>query len=71
VTVEGLEGTKALLIVAQYSGKQMKAVRCRSVTSDCVVIPESFAHSAGCTYKVFLVSSGVCLPLCSPTVLSQ
>lgn len=70
VTVEGLEGAEAILIVAQYSGSQMKAMRCQTVTSDCIVIPEAFDHSAGCTYKAFLASNKLWIPLCAAAPLS-
>lgn len=71
VTVEGLEGAEAFMVIAQYSGSQMKAVRCQTVTSDCIVIPEAFDHSAGFTYKAFLVSNGLWMPLCSAAALTQ
>lgn len=71
VTAEGLEGAKAVLIVAQYSGSQMKAVRCQTITSDCVVIPEAFDHGAGCTYKAFLLGAGTYAPLCSAAPMSE
>lgn len=71
VAVKGLEGAEAVLIVVQYSGSQMKAVRCQTVTSDCIVIPEAFDHSAGFTYKAFLVSNGLWMPLCSAAALTQ
>ena len=71
VAVEGLEGAEATLIVAQYSGGQMKAVRCQTVTSDCIVIPEAFDHGVGFTYKAFLVDKKLWTPLCPAAELTQ
>ena len=71
VAVEGLEGAEATLIVAQYSGGRTQAMRCQTVASDCVVIPEAFDHSAGCTYKAFLLGAGTYVPLCAAAPLSK
>jgi hypothetical protein len=71
VTVEGLEGAEAFLVIAQYSGGQMKAVRCQTVTSDCIVIPEAFDHGVGFTYKAFLVGKKLWTPLCPAAELTQ
>ena len=70
VTVEELSG-KAILIVAQYSGGQMKAVQTVSVTADGTFAPDNpFTHAEGCTYKAFLVNADTYAPLCAAAPLS-
>ena len=71
VAVEGMEGAGAILIVAQYSGGQMKAARQKTIIADCIVIPEAFEHSVGCTYKAFLLGAGTYVPLCAAAPLSE
>ena len=71
VAVEGLEGAEATLIVAQYSGGRTQAMRCQTVTSDCIVIPEAFDHGVGFTYKAFLVGKKLWTPLCPAAELTQ
>lgn len=71
VTVEELSG-KAILIVAQYSGGQMKAVQTVSVTADGTFAPANpFTHAEGCTYKAFLVNADTYAPLCAAAPLSE
>ena len=70
VMVKELSG-KAILIVAQYSGGQMKAVQTVSVTADGTVAPDNpFTHAEGCTYKAFLVNADTYAPLCGAAPLS-
>jgi len=70
VTVEELSG-KAILIVAQYSGGQMKAVQTVSVTADGTFTPDNpFTHAEGYTYKAFLVNADTYAPLCAAAPLS-
>ena len=71
VTVEGMDGAGAILIVAQYSGGQMKAARQKTIIADCIVIPEAFEHSVGCTYKAFLLGAGTYAPLCAAAALTE
>ena len=66
VTVENFSGTEAILIIAQYSGGQMKAVQTVSVTADGTFVPTApFTHAEGCTYKAFLVNADTYAPLCA------
>ena len=63
VTVEEFSG-KAILIVAQYSGEQMKAAQTVSVTEDDTFAPTNpFSHADGCTYKAFLIYAASYVPL--------
>ena len=72
VTVENLSGTEAVLIIAQYSGGQMKAVQTVSVTADGTFAPANpFTHAEGCTYKAFLVDAETYAPLCAAAPLSE
>jgi hypothetical protein len=72
VTVEDFSGTKATLIVARYSGGQMKAVQTVSVTADGTFAPANpFTHAEGCTYKAFLVNADTYAPLCAAAPLSE
>ena len=66
VTVENFSGTKATLIVAQYSGSgQMMALRMISVTANGTFAPVNpFTHADGCTYKAFLLNADTYAPLC-------
>jgi len=71
VTVENFFGTEAILLIAQYSGGQMKAVQIVSVTADGPFAPANpFTHAAGCTYKAFLLDAGTYVPLCAAAPLS-
>jgi len=45
--------------------------RLLAITADCVVTPEAFDHGAGSTYKAFLMSDGLWVPLCLAAVLTQ
>lgn len=66
VTVENFSDTEAILIIAQYSGGQMKAVQTVSVTADGTFVPTApFIHAEGCTYKAFLVNADTYAPLCA------
>ena len=66
VTVENFSDTEAILIIAQYSGGQMKAVQTVSVTADGTFVPTApFTHAEGCTYKAFLVNADTYAPLCA------
>ena len=71
VTVEDLSG-KAILIIAQYSGDQMKAAQTVSVTADGTFAPDNpFTHAEGCTYKAFLLNADTYAPLCAAAPLSE
>ena len=66
VTVENLSDSEAILIIAQYSGGQMKAVQTVSVTADGTFVPTApFTHAESCTYKAFLVNADTYAPLCA------
>jgi hypothetical protein len=72
VTVENLSGTEAVLIIAQYSGGQMKAVQTVSVTADGTFAPANpFTHADGCIYKAFLLDADTYAPLCAAAPLSE
>jgi len=71
VRVENFSGSEATLIVAQYSGGQMKAVQTVSVTTGGSFAPDNpFTHADGCTYKAFLVNADTYVPLCAAAPLS-
>jgi hypothetical protein len=70
--VENFSGSEATLIIAQYSGGQMKAVQTVSVTADGTFAPANpFAHAEGCTYKAFLVNADTYASLCAAAPLSE
>ena len=70
VTVKELSG-KAILIVAQYSGGQMRAAQTVSVTADGTFAPANpFTHADGCIYKAFLLDADTYAPLCAAAPLS-
>ena len=62
----------ALLIVAQYSSGQMKAVQTISAAEDGTFAPAvPFTHANGCTYKAFLVNADTYAPLCAAAPLAE
>ena len=71
VTVEELSG-KAILIIAQYSGGQMKAEQTVSVTADGTFAPDNpFTLAEGCSYTAFLLDADTYAPLCAAAPLSK
>ncbi|MBR6791318.1 MAG: hypothetical protein IKM31_10680, partial [Oscillospiraceae bacterium] len=62
LTVDPLSDAEALLIVARYSGGQMLEAHSLPVTESGTFTTDPFAHTAGSTYRAFLVEKGSCLP---------
>ncbi len=71
VTVEDFAGTKAILLVARYSGGQMMEIHTVSITTDGTFTTDAFTHAEGCTYKAFLVDADTYAPLRKAAELLQ